>query len=129
MADSHIHVYNKNTGREVTGVLSPIKLNLDRQESRIIPMCVKTDPGYVVLSDSVENGIGFKMVLSHTEPHWFIKTSNSAWYSYSPAEINVPRGLDSTGFDFWLKCDCSSNESEGLHNFAYLQVDGIVSKV
>lgn len=129
MNNSHIHIYRKDTGREVTDILSPVKLNLNTQESKIIPMCVKTDLGFVVLPDSDENGTGFKMVLIHTEPHWSIKTNSSVWYSYSPAVIDVPNGIDSQGFDFWLKCDCFSSESEGLHNFAYLQVYGIVSKV
>ena len=128
MNNSHIHIYRKDTGREVTDILSPVKLNLKIQESKIIPMCVKTDLGFVVLPDSVENGIGFKLVLFHTEPHWFIKANDSVWYSYSPSVISVPNGLDSQGLDFWLKCDCFSSESEGLHNFAYLQVYGVVSK-
>lgn len=136
MANSNIHIYRKDTNTEVVGSMAPVPLRKDQSESKIIPMCVKTDAGYKILSTTVEGGVGCIIQLQHNfgsggdsnggKLHWFISSDNSTWSSASPATITLSGGADSTGSDFWLKCDCEPLETVGLHDYATLSAYGVV---
>ena len=135
MANSNIHIIRKDTGAEVVRSMAPVPLRKDIPESKIIPMCVRTDAGYEILPTSVEGGLGCIIRLEHQyqydsgKLHWFIGSDSSTFSTVSPAEITLSGGADSVGSDFWLKCDCEDTESIGLHNYASLFAYGVVEAI
>ena len=152
---SEIKIYDMRSGTEVeitNGELSPYpvlrkdSLASSDEKEKVIPMKIKAAPGYRILStsDTAEGGIGCQLLLQHNESgvchkcHWWINdttsvASSSDWVQAAPwgtGAITLTGGADSsTGTEFWLKCDCESNESIGVHDYATLSADGIVASV
>lgn len=150
---SEIKIYDMRDEHEITGgVLSPYPvLRKDASadpnlRTKVIPMRIKAAAGYRILSiaDTAEGGLGCRLLLQHNESgvshkcHWWISdttsiASSSDWIAAAPygtGNITISGGADSSiGANFWLKCDCDSEESIGVHDYATLSVDGVVASI